>query len=93
MENAQQTQAPDRVRAKFRTTEVTRTEHGGRVKDMPVYRTRDVEDENYRFWEATPSGDLELQIVNEVALAFFEPGREFYLDFIRIEDEPEEEGA
>lgn len=40
---------------------------------------------NRAFWEATPTGNLEMQINNPVVFDFFRPGRKFWLDFTPAE--------
>ena len=67
------------VRAKFKVNSVNRFEFGETVTLIPVYST-DQDSENYRFWSATPSGKLEMQISNPEAQGMFEPGQEFYID-------------
>lgn len=37
--------------------------------------------ENKTFWDATPSGSLQLGVVNPEAWKHFEIGKEYYLDF------------
>lgn len=37
--------------------------------------------ENTPFWDATPSGSLQLGVVNQEAWKEFELGKEYYLDF------------
>lgn len=66
------------TRAKFKVDSVEHYEYGGNVKMSPVYTGSE---ENKGFWEATPSGSLQMRIDNQKALAQFEPGKEFYLDF------------
>lgn len=77
------TNAMKTVRAKFTCTSVSdeRYEHHKQTKITlhPVT--------SGPFWEATPSGRLELDICNEVAAKFFEPGKTYYLDFSAAEDE------
>lgn len=41
--------------------------------------------EDQRFQKATPSGSCELQIDNPVALALFELGVDYYVDFIPVD--------
>ncbi len=73
------------VRAKFRVTSVERHEFGAEnVKMMPVY-SQDQDSENYKFWTATPSGRIEMQINNPEAHGTFEPGQEFFVDFTAVE--------
>jgi hypothetical protein len=40
---------------------------------------------NKAFWEATPTGSLEMQINNPAVFDFFRPGRKFWLDFTPVE--------
>lgn len=44
----------------------------------PVY---DEEGENREFWDATPSGSIQLGTVNPAAWEHFEIGAEYYVDF------------
>jgi hypothetical protein len=52
------------------------------VKLSPVTGTGNPNDENSRFWAATPSGLLELGCVNAEAVAELELGREFYVQLV-----------
>ena len=45
----------------------------------PVYRSGS--DENKAFWDATPTGSLQLGVVNQQAWAAFELGKSYYVDF------------
>lgn len=86
-----------RVRAKFRCDEVNQ-HMGGRqkkeqgdlvwvpekvitIKMSPVY-SEEEGSENKKFWDATPSGSLELQSVFEDAVGHIEVGKEYYLDIV-----------
>jgi hypothetical protein len=51
------------------------------VKMSPVYGNGDPNHENTKFWEATPSGQLTLGMINLAAAVQFELGDEFYVDF------------
>lgn len=73
------------VRAKFKVESVTTRAnwqrdkgHIGTVRLVPVM---DGSEENKRFYDATPSGAIELGTINQDALKQFEIGREFYVDF------------
>lgn len=83
------------VRAKFTCDTITQT-MGGRYRNVqgkqewtpepvfsiemsPVY-SEDEGSENKQFWEATPSGKLELQCVLKESVAHLEVGKEYYLD-------------
>ena len=84
------------VRAKFRLNSYTTELHDcwvdnkpvGKVEKRtlnftPVYGTGS--EENKAYWDATPSGSLQLGVVNPVAWEQFELGREYYLDLIRAD--------
>lgn len=77
------------VRAKFKVVAVETYETpagSARVKLCPVHSslingTWVVNEENKSFWQATPSGELTMQINNPEAAKKFKPGQEYYLDF------------
>lgn len=86
-----------KVRAKFRLNSYTAELHGRNAEDgsrtsvekrtlnfTPVYSSNG-NDENKRFWDATPSGSLQLGTVNPDAWSQFEVGKEYYLDFTPAE--------
>ncbi|MDP9350386.1 MAG: hypothetical protein M3P51_02420 [Chloroflexota bacterium] len=77
MSIAQQKQT---VRAKFQVIGVSHVGGTQQVTAIPVY-SPDPEHENKKFWDATPSGRLELYIQNPAAFGTFQQGREYYLDF------------
>ena len=72
------------IRAKFLVQSITTTKrwngpgHIGTVKLSPVSSGSE---ENKKFYEATPSGSIEIGTINAEALAKFEIGKEFYVDF------------
>lgn len=85
------------VRAKFRLDEIISSMHkdghwedskwidGGKVEKRtlvfrPVY-SDNPESENHTFWEATPSGEIRLGVVNQEAWQYFELDKEYYIDF------------
>ena len=53
-------------------------------RSRPVTGTKDVE--TTKFWEASPSGKLELGCANLEAAKFFELSKEYYLDFMTPEE-------
>jgi len=69
------------VRAKFKVNAITDygRDGGKKVEMRPVY-SADPEHENKAFWEATPSGSIEMHIKTSAAEAF-EVGSEYYVDF------------
>lgn len=68
------------VRAKFFCVEATKRIHGSTVILQPVARG----EENKLWAAATPSGRLEMTILNDVAAEVFEPGNEYYLDITPV---------
>lgn len=69
------------VRAKFFVKKVEVYLESSRLIVMsPVY-SQDPNHENKSFWDATPSGELQMTINNSKAARFFEPGQEYYIDF------------
>ena len=49
----------------------------------PVYGGGDPNHENSKFWQATPSGELKMAMVNADAVTQFDLGKEFYVDFTK----------
>lgn len=80
------------VRAKFTCNYVRKTKYAGgeshEVVLNPVtpYSAADT-GENKAFWEASPTGKLELTITNKKAVAYFEPGKHYYIDFTEAPQE------
>lgn len=70
------------TRAKFQVVSITKYAYFGGIKiEMaPVY-SDDPGHPNKVFWEATPSGKIEMQINNLSAAQQFEVGKEYYVDF------------
>ncbi len=50
------------------------------IKASPVYANGDPNHENSKFWNASPSGSLELGSINPDVFAHLDIGQEFYLD-------------
>lgn len=80
------------VRAKFKVQSITTSAHWqsdkghiGTVKLVPVMGGSE---ENKRFYEASPSGQIELGTINQAALEQFVIGKEFYVDFTLAEAQP-----
>ncbi len=79
------TEAP-MVRAKFKVESIERSKYGGQemqtIKLSPVYpKQGDPNDENAKFYAATPSGSIQLGTVNPEAGNKFELGKEYYVEF------------
>lgn len=71
------------IRAKLRLVEVARfSGGGGRVKFQAEYSHPHTE-EDKAFWNATPSGSIELQ-VKEAVIDRFELGQQYYVDFTPV---------
>ena len=84
------------VRAKFRLNSYTTELHDKWVDSKPVgkveKRTLNFtpvygagSEENKAFWDATPTGSLQLGVVNQDAWSCFELGKDYYLDFTPAE--------
>jgi hypothetical protein len=71
------------TRAKFRVDSKGPGESGP-VTLSPVYST-DPNHENKSFWDATPSGEIQMWINNPKGFATFEVGKEYYVDFTPAE--------
>lgn len=86
------------IRAKFRLTEWKNSEGGRRVDgkyescilaSLVFIPVGDDSPENKQFWEATPSGRIELGVVNPEAVEEFELLKEYYVDFTEVKDLPD----
>lgn len=82
------------VKAKFKVDSINRIQthvydgNGGykpgemqTIVLSPVYGNGDPNHENTKFWQASPSGRIELGCVNLEAAKQFELGKEYYLTF------------
>lgn len=56
--------------------------HTNNVYLHPVYSGSD---ENKEFFKYTPGGQITFNCLNESALAQFEQGKEYYVDFSKVE--------
>lgn len=71
------------MRAKFKCNSVTKYESGSVTAYLkPVTGGSE---ENKSFWNYSPGGSLELNITNPNAVGFFQPGKQYYLDFTAVE--------
>lgn len=76
------------VRAKFVVESVTMSKHWDKAKPpIKTVKLRPVvgggSEENAKFYEATPAGQIELGTINAEAAAQFELGAEYYVDFTK----------
>jgi hypothetical protein len=55
------------------------------IKLVPVMGNGEPEHENTKFWNASPSGVIELGTINPEAWRAFELGGEYYIDFTRAD--------
>ena len=69
------------IRSKFNVAEITKFGNGGGTK-VTLFPVINQSEENKSFWDATPSGKIELNISNPDAE--FELG-EYYVDFTKVE--------
>ncbi len=80
------------TRAKFKCMHIMRGEYEGGGESFEVVLTPvnqyDNTEENRDFWEATPSGKIELVITNKDARKFFTPGKSYYVDFTEAHVQP-----
>lgn len=54
------------------------------IEAYAVYGNGDPTHENTKFWQASPSGKLTLDCVNEAASSQFKVGQEFHLDMTPV---------
>lgn len=69
------------VRAKFRCDRVHRDAEGNASVALLAVYDSNPESENGRFFRYTPSGRIDLAIVNPSAAAAFVEGKEYFVDF------------
>jgi hypothetical protein len=76
------------TRAKFKIASVTKTASFNEGKfhyEVKGYPVTGNTDENKKFYESTPSGELRLGGLNEEVANQFEPGKEYYLTIEKAE--------
>ena len=74
------------VRAKFEVVAVTEHSHSGAARTIKLEPRYDESiQEDQRFAQATPSGELTMWVTNPAAIAELSIGRQFYLDFVPVE--------
>ena len=77
------------VRAKFTCNSITRQQHWdkskGEIQSIKLAPVTSGSEENKAFYEATPSGEISLNTLNQAAGNYFELGKEYYIDFVKAE--------
>lgn len=69
------------TRCKFRCHSIIENTYGHVISLGAAYAPDDPESENGKFWTATPSGNIQMQINNPDGAAVFEQGKDYYVDF------------
>jgi hypothetical protein len=72
------------TRAKFKVEEISQNSFGKTAKLVPVYSS-DPNSENGKFYKQTPGGSISLTTINDTVAGQFEVGKEFYVDFTKVE--------
>lgn len=67
-----------KVRAKFKVSQITENEAGSSIQLIPVSVGSE---ENKEFYKYTPSGQIELNVVNKETADHFKVGQQYYVDF------------
>ena len=74
----------EKVRAKFSCNSIV---NHGHVKEAHLSAVYSEEGENADFAKATPSGQLSISIdIDTPASEFFQPQKEYYLEFTEVEE-------
>jgi len=77
------------VRAKFNCVSITRQNHWdkskGELQTILLSPVCDGTSENQAFYAATPSGKIELGVLNKDAGDYFELGADYYVEFSKVE--------
>ena len=71
-----------KTRAKFTVEWLKKTTDGSEIHLVPV-TSGSAENESFFKW--TPYGSIDIGVVNKEAVAMFEPGEEYYIDFVKVE--------
>lgn len=75
------------IRAKFKVSRIERSiwRQGVEVQTIVLHPVVSGSDENTRFYEATPNGEIKIGTVNAEAAAKFELESEYYVDFTKAD--------
>lgn len=69
------------MRAKMRLTKVTHYPDGGELEFHPVV---DGSEENKQFYKYTPTGVIQMSVVNPAIMETVKAGDEYYVDFTKV---------
>ena len=76
------------MRAKFKVSSITQTAHWGKpgqlIYSLTLSPVTSGSDENRRFFEATPGGEIKLSVVSADVGIHFPVGMEVYIDFTPV---------
>lgn len=79
------------MRAKFKVTSITQTAHwnkpGESLFTLSLQPVSSGSEENKRFYEATPGGEIKLSVLNAAIGQQFPIGKEVYVDFTPADDQ------
>lgn len=67
------------VRAKFKVH--SKEELAGGMTTITLFPVTGDSEENHTFWQYTPSGEIKLNCLNQLAADQFVVGQEYYIDF------------
>jgi hypothetical protein len=70
------------VRAKFKVETIAPQEADGSVTQITLRAVYGGSPENEKFFKYTPSGQIDLNVVNPTAAKKFVLGQEYYVDFV-----------
>ena len=73
------------VRAKFKVQEISQRDGYQPTHVIKLYPVTNGSPENESFYRFTPSGLIELAVVNDQTAKNFELGKEYYVDFTPAE--------
>lgn len=71
------------ILAKFKAGSVT--DYGNNNHDVTLSPVTSGSEENKSFSVWTPTGKIEMHITNPECIGFFEPGKEYYVEFKKAE--------
>ncbi|MFL5664357.1 MAG: hypothetical protein ACJ8BW_23885 [Ktedonobacteraceae bacterium] len=72
------------IRTKFSCISIVEDSNQVTVCLRPIYEGAEGTPENERFWGATPSGYIEMNLTNPTAFNEFKIGHSYYVDFTEV---------